>query len=292
MPLFAIAGASGHTGGVIADLLLAQGHRPRLIARDAARVQPLLDRGATLALADLADPVALAAALDGVDGAFLLLPPNMSSGDFRAYQRRVSASILEAVARARPRHVVLLSSIGAELPTGTGPIAGLHPLETGLRGIPEVGCSFVRAAYFMENLPGSFGMLEQGVFPTFIGADLAIPMIATRDIGEVAAGLLLEGAPSEGPRIVELGGAPTRARDVAHTLSELLGREIRVAELPVTRMAETLAGMGLPPDIAALYQEMSEAMVAGRIRFHGHGRAAPGRRSLRDFLAEAVGARA
>lgn len=289
MSLFAIAGVTGNTGRVVADLLLAQGHQVRVIVRDEAKAAPWRARGAQVALADVSDEAALTEALRGVDGAWLLLPPNMATGDFRAWQGRVGTILVRAVRAAAPKHVVLLSSIGAHLESGTGPIAGLHPVEQGLADLPSTGVSFVRAAYFMENLLGSMGMLDQGVFPTFTGKDLAIPMIATRDIGEVGAGLLLEGPPAPGaPRIVELGGPPVSPADVADVLSDITGRTITVAEYPVQAMAGALTGMGFPADMAALYQEMSEAMVDGRLRFEGGHRHAPGRTGIGSFLRGAL----
>lgn len=290
MSLFAIAGVTGNTGSVVADLLLAQGHQVRVIVRDAAKGEAWAARGAQVAVADVSDAEAIATALRAVDGAWLLLPPNLASGDFRGWQAQAGRALIQAVAQAAPPHVVLLSSIGAQLESGTGPIAGLHPVEQGLAALPRTGVSLLRAAYFMENLRGSLGMLEQDLFPTFTGKDLAIPMIATRDIGEVGAGLLLEGPPAPGaPRIVELGAPPQSPAEVARALSTILGRTINVAEAPVQAMAGALTGMGFPPDIAALYQEMSEAMIAGRLRFEGGHRSAPGRTSLEDFLRGALG---
>jgi len=136
----------------------------------------------------------------------------------------------------------------------------------------------------MENLQGSFGQLADGVFPTFLPAGLGHPMIASADIGQVAASLLVEGPPASSPRVVELGGAPISPTEVAATLSDVLGRPVRVAEGPVTAMAGALAGYGIPADIAGLYQEMTEGLISGHVAFEGGHRRASGSTSLATFL--------
>ena len=213
---FSISGVTGHTGKVAAETLLAWGHRVRVVVRDAAKGADWAARGAEVAVAEITDVAAFAAAMRGTDGAYVLLPPNFASGDFRGWQAQVGAALVAAVEASGVPHVVLLSSVGAQHADGTGPIKGLHPVEAGLARLTGTGATFVRAAYFMENLLGNLGMLEQGLYPSFTAANLAWPMIATRDIGEVAASVLVEGAPTPGsPRIVELGGASRSSADVA-----------------------------------------------------------------------------
>jgi uncharacterized protein YbjT (DUF2867 family) len=286
---FAVAGVTGQTGRVAADTLLSWGHRVRVIVRDAAKGAPWAARGAEVAIADLEDEAAFTAALTGVDGAYVLLPPNMASADFRGWQRRAGEALVRAVAASGVPHVVLLSSVAAHHTDGTGPIKGLYPVEQALRALPNTGASFLRAAYFMENLLGSLSMLDQGLLPSFTPANLGFPMIATADIGEVAASLLVEGAPAPGsPRIVELGGAPTTMTDVAAALTEIVGKPVNVAEAPVAAMAQTLTGFGFPADMAALYQEMTEGLISGHVAFEGGHRRAWGRVGVAQVLAGAL----
>lgn len=286
---FAISGVTGHTGRAAAETLLAWGHRVRVIVRDAAKGEAWSARGAEVAVADLTDTAAYAHALRGTDGAYVLLPPNFASGDFRGWQARAGKALVDAVAASEVPHVVLLSSVAAQHDDGTGPIKGLYPVEAALRELPGTKVSFVRAASFMENLQANFGQLEQGVFPSFLPAGLGHPMIASADIGQVAASLLVEGPPAPSPRVVELGGAPISPADVAATLSTVLGRPVQVAEGPVTAMAGALAGYGIPADIAGLYQEMTEGLISGHVAFEGGHRRALGSTSLETFLRGVLG---
>ncbi|MEZ4390593.1 MAG: NmrA family NAD(P)-binding protein [Polyangiales bacterium] len=285
---YVIAGVTGNTGKVAAQALLDAGERVRVVVRDAAKGAAWAAKGAEVAVADLGDVAALSAALAGAAGAYLLLPPNLTTGDFRAYQKRTGAAIVEAVGRAGVGHVALLSSVGAQHASGTGPIAGLHPVEEGLRALKGTRTTAIRAAYFMENLGGSLGMLEQGILPCFTPADLAIEMIATRDIGLVAARALREGA--QGFDVIELSAARAYSmNDAAARLSALTGREVKAQPFPLDAMVPTLTGFGLPADVAELYREMTDGIIQGRVAFEGGHRRVRGEVELETVLQGLLG---
>lgn len=265
---FAVAGVTGHTGKVVAETLLAGHHEVRIITRDAAKVRAFGDSGCEIAVADLGDAHTLSQALSGVDGAYLLVPPRIAPG-FRAYQQATGQNIVSAVNMAAVPHVVFLSSIAAHVPAGTGPIAGLYPVEISLRALvaenPAINATFLRAGYFMENLGTSFGALSQGILPGFVPTDMPIDMIATHDIGVLAANLLVNGG--RGARAVQLGGPPYTMADAAAALTEILGRPITAIQAPIDQMVPMLTGFGFPEEIAALYREMTEGMMSGLVSF-------------------------
>lgn len=281
--LFAIAGVTGHTGSVAAHTLLDQGHDVRVIVRDAAKGAAFAARGASVAVADLGDAAALTEALKGADGAWLLVPPNFGAADFRAYQKATGDSIVSAVRASGLPHVVLLSSFAAQVPAGTGPIAALHGVEAALRAIPGTTVTLLRAGYFMENLLSNFGALDQGLLPSFLPAELPLPLIASRDIGTVAAELLAGGTPA-GTRIVELGGPERSTTEIAAVISGLLGKDIHVHVAPVQAMAATLASYGVPLQMGELYAEMTGSIIDGVAVWEGIGRR-EGTTSVESFLA-------
>ena len=127
--MFAIAGVTGNTGSVVAETLLAAKAPIRVIVRDAAKGAAWKARGAEVAIADLGDVAALTAAFAGVQGAYVLLPPRPTSTAPLADNHAVADAIAAAVAAAKVPHVVLLSSVGAQHPSGTGPIATVHYAE-------------------------------------------------------------------------------------------------------------------------------------------------------------------
>jgi uncharacterized protein YbjT (DUF2867 family) len=264
--MYAILGATGHTGSIAVDTLLARGQKVRAIVRNPERGRALANRGVDIAVAAADDPDRLAAALEGVAGAYVVLAP--ADGDIVGEGRRVADRVAEAVARARVPHVVLLSSVAAHQPAGTGPIVYLGHAEARLAAAaPAV--TFVRAAYFVDNLASSIPVArDQGVLPALFPTDQRIPMVSTRDIGRVAAEALL--APPSGRRVIELAG-PRDASfdDAAAELTRLLGREVRAVRLPQEAVVPALVEAGMNPDRARLYRQMGDGIADGTVAFEG-----------------------
>ena len=150
--MYAITGASGNTGRVVAEKLLAEGEKVRVIGRDTSRLAFWVQKGAEAFAADLTDAAALARAFDGARAAYVLVPPNLTSADVRAYQERVTDALAAALEKASVPYVVALSSIGADKADKTGPVVGLHNLEQKLNGLSGLNALYLRAGYFLENL--------------------------------------------------------------------------------------------------------------------------------------------
>ena len=268
--MYVIAGVSGNTGSVAAATLLAAGQPVRVIVRDAAKGEPWKAKGAEVAVAAFEDRAALARALAGATGAYLLLPPNgWGETDIAGNRKPLSAAILGAVADARPGHVVLLSSFGANQPSGTGPIQYLHPVEEGLRelGVPS---TFLRAAFFVENWLGMVqGAIDSGTLYYGMRGDAKLPQVATPDIGKTAARLLLEGAPS-GVRVVQLAGpADLTLQETADALGRIAGKPIAAVTVPYEATVGALVGLGASKAVAEMYAELTVAFNDGRLAWEG-----------------------
>lgn len=284
--IHAIAGVSGNTGRAAAETLLNAGEKVRVIVRDAAKGEAWKARGAEVAVADVTNAASLAAALKGADTAYLLLPPRVAPG-FREYQLETGRALVSAVEQAQPKHVVFLSSVGAQHASGAGPISGLYPVEQGLRAVnakhPAVNVTFLRAGYFMENLGGSLGALAHGILPGFSPVDFPMDMVATADIGRTAASLLREGG--QGVQVVQLGGPGVSANDVAAVLTRLVGKPIQAVSAPTDQVVPTLTGFGMPADLAAMYQEMIEGINTGHVTWEAGQRRIQGTTTVDTVLA-------
>ncbi len=268
--MYVITGVTGHTGSVVASTLLAEGKPVRVVVRDAAKGEPWKAKGASVAVASLGDRAGFARALAGATGVYLLLPPPpWSTTDIEAVQTRAIDTIVGAISDAKPGHVVLLSSLGADAEAGTGPVVYLHRLEDALArsGVPS---TFLRAAYFMENWGGMLkGAIDQGALYYGLRSDLAIPQVATADIGKVAANLLVEGPAAISPRIVDLAGPKeTSLADTADAIAEVSGKPVKAVTVPPAAMIDALTGMGASREIAASYAEMVTALNDGRMVWH------------------------
>jgi len=189
--MYAITGATGNTGGVVAEKLLADGEKVRVIGRDTGRLARFLQNGAEAFATDLTNAVGLSRAFDGARAVYALVPPSITSADVRAYQERVTDALTAAIEKASVPYAVVLSSFGADKADMTGPVVGLHNLEQKLNGLARLNALYLRAGYFMENLLPQVAVIQNfGIVGGPLRADLRIPMIATRDIGGAAAELL------------------------------------------------------------------------------------------------------
>ena len=159
--MYVIAGVSGNTGSVVANTLLEQGKKVRVLVRDATKGEPWKARGAEVAVGSIDDEQALTKALEGATGAYLLSPPNLASSDFITEKRATVETIARAIAASKVPHVVFLSSSGAQHEAGTGIIRTVHFAEQRLAKT-AAKLTFIRAAYFLENWASVLGAAGQG----------------------------------------------------------------------------------------------------------------------------------
>ena len=259
--MYVILGASGHTGSIIANSLLLKGEKVRVLGREAERLERFVRKGAEAATADVSDAAALDRAFSGADAAYLMLPPISSRED----QERQSDAIAKAVKESGLRYAVHLSSYGAHVPEGTGPIAGLHSSEQKLNAISGLHVLHLRAGYFMGNNLAAIGMIHRmGIVAGALRPDLKLSMIATRDIGDYAAQRLLD---------LDFSGKQTREllgeRDLSMTeatavIARGIGKsDLRYEQFAYHQVQQVLTQMGIPPKTAGEYIEMYKAINAG-----------------------------
>jgi len=167
-----------------------------------------------------------------------------------------------AVTESGIRHVVLLSSWGAEHPAGTGPIVGLHFLEAALKKTRAIS-TFLRAGAFTENLLAVLPAAQhQGILPNFYPPEHKVATIATRDIAAVAVRTLLS-PPAATQVVYVLGTHEYSAVDQAAYLSKKLGKEIKLLNLPVSAASGAIQQGGVGASMANLLQEMYEGGTKG-----------------------------
>lgn len=263
--MYVVLGATGHTGSIIANFLLAKGEKVRVVGREASRLERLVRKGAEAFQANVSDAAALTTAFSGARAAYLLLPPSMTSTDYRVDQERESDAVTKAVKDSGLHYAVQLSSYGAHVPEGTGPIAGLHTFEQKLDTINGLNVLHLRAGYFMENNLMAVGMIrDMGMFGHALLPDLKLPMIATRDIGDYAAQRLLH-LDFSGKQIRELLGQ----RDLSITeataiIARGIGKpDLRYVQFPYEQVQQVLMQMGIPVKTASQFIEMYQAINAG-----------------------------
>lgn len=267
MATIAVMGASGNIGGRISEQLLAAGHTVRALGRSAEKLAGLKARGAEVLLGDVADAAFLTTAFTGADGAFSLQPPNPTATDYLARQNEEGEATAKAAADSRLPYLVALSSVGADVPAGTGPIAGLHRQEERLKRLTATSVLALRPGFFFENFLHVLGLIKhQGINGSAVDGATVLPMIATRDIADVAA-KALAARDWTGFQVRELLGP----RDLTHAeATRIVGAAIGKPELPYVTFpyadyAGALAQAGLSRNMADLYAEMAKAFNEGLV---------------------------
>jgi len=266
--MYVITGATGNTGSVVAERLLAAGEKVRVVGRDAKRLERFTKKGAEPFVADATDAAALTKAFSGAKAVYALIPPDITSPEVRAHQERVNDALASAIQKNAVKHAVALSSFGADKPDKTGPVVGLYSLEKKLEAIPGLNALFLRAGYFMENILPQVGVIKSfGSMAGPVKEDLLLPFIATRDIGAVAAEALLK-LNFQGKVSRELQGH----RDVAYTeVAKIVGAAIGKPDLvykrmPAALLKPALTRMGMSSNMVDLLLEMTDALDSGHMK--------------------------
>ena len=241
--MFAVTGITGKVGGQVARSLLAQGQTVRAVVRNRAKGDEWAALGCEVSLASIGDADALIEAFHGVEGVFLMTPPNYDPEHGFPDTQRNAAAIRAAIGESRPAKVVFLSTVGAQV-TEPNLLNNSGMTEAMLRTVP-VPVAFLRAAWFMENASWDIESARSGVVHSFLQPlERRIPMVATEDIAQSAVELL--GESWKGVRIVELEG-PERysSDDVAAALASALRTPVRNEIVPRSTWEKLFRSQGM-----------------------------------------------
>ena len=265
--MICVFGASGNTGGAVASHLLKSGKKVRVVGRQPEKLAVLAKAGAESCVGDVENAGFVREALSGAEAAYVLIPPNMATDDFRAYQGRVVDALTGGIEAAGVRHVALLSSLGAHHLQGTGPIVAVHHFEARLKKIAGLNALFVRAGFFMENVfMGMASIKAQGVYTGTMPAEIAVPMIASADIGAYA-GTRLERLDFSGCSAVHLIGPKAITQtELVTTLGQAIGKSVRYVQVTLADVEQGMKQAGMKPSLVSVFMEMyqgaSEGLVA------------------------------
>lgn len=284
---FVITGGAGNISKPLTEILLQAGHQVTVIGRNAANLQSLIHAGATAAIGSVEDIPFLTQTFTGADAVYTMVPPATNVADWKAHIGQIGKNYAAAILNSGVKYVVNLSSVGADLEEGVGPVTGLHRAEKALNTLSEVAILHLRPPYFYNNLLGNIGMI-QGM--GMIGANFSVsgknfPLVAPSDIAAIAAEALLS---------LSFSGHSVRylASDIVSTdeIAAVLGAAIGKPELVWTQFTDeqALGGMlqaGLPEEIAKNYAEMNHAIQTGDMYadFFKHTPEKLGKTKLTDF---------
>lgn len=283
-----ISGSLGNIGKPLTTKLIASGHDVTVISSNADRVEVIENLGARGVIGSVNDVAFLKNAFADADAVFAMTPPNMGGANIVANTTAAGKAIAEALAANKIKRVVMLSSIGADLPDGNGPIAGLHTIEKIYETLENVSVTFLRAGFFYTNLYNDVSMIKgAGIIGSNYPSTAKIPFVHPEDIANAVAEELQK-SPS-GKNIRYIVSDVRRPGDVA----KILGLAIDKPELRWIEFTdeEALGGMkqaGLPEEMAGLYLEMGSGLRSGKIQedFLSNKISVDGKIKLEDFAKE------
>ncbi len=264
-----VLGATGTVGSKIAQILINDGHQVTLVARHTEKLEKYRDQGAKIIAAEITDAGQLTEAFTGADSAFVLLPDNVTAENTRAYQRQVTGTLIGAIRRSGISYIVNMSSLGSHMHEGNGIMAGTGEQEVRLNQLEGVNVLHIRSAYFMENFLRTIGLVKQaGINGTVAAANHAIPMVATRDVAQVAAGHLAS-LDFSGKRVhAVMGPRDYTYAELTSIVGNAIGKpDLAYVQLPVEKVREVFLGNGFSPDFANNLIEMGTAISSGYMNY-------------------------
>ncbi len=267
--IYVIMGATGNIGHVVCEELLARGHHVRALGRSKPKLLALANKGAeTITAREYDVEEVLDKAFQGATAVFTFVPPAYQVSNYADYQDRESTAIVNALKKNRIPYVVNLSSVGAQLPAGTGPVKGLHRLEEKLNTLTDANVLHLRPAYFMENLRWFMPIVQRdGILGSALRGDIPIPFVATHDIGAKAAEFLDRLNFTGHPVFEFYGPREITMTEAAHIVGMTFGiSDMPYKQFPYEGVQKGMIEGGIQPDAAALLIEMYRSINDGTFK--------------------------
>lgn len=284
-----LTGSLGNISKPLAQTLINKGHDVTIISSNAGREVEIKALGATPAIGNVDDVTFLTSTFSGADAIYTMVPPSFTAANYRAYIAGIGGKYAEAIKKSGVKRIVNLSSIGADLPAGTGPIAGLHDVENIYKDLDGVAVKHLRPAYFFINFFGNIDMIKHAnILGSNYAADTKLVLVHPNDIAAVAAEELEQDFTGISVRYIA-GNDDVTAGDVAHALGKAVGKpELPWIEFTNEQALEGMIQAGLPEEIARNYVEMGDA-IRSKVLFEDYYKNKPailGKTRLEDFASE------
>jgi len=280
-----ITGSLGNISRPLSTQLAAKGHNLTVISSDSNKAEQIKSIGATPAIGSITDEQFLTETFTGADVVYLMIPTDFSAPDIKENIASVGRHYANAAKTAGVKKIVMLSSLGAHLPEGTGPIAGIHRAEQILRQLEGVDLLVLRPSYFYNNFYADIDMVKHaGIMGSNFGPDKPLVMVDPDDIAAIATEYIEKGF--DGQKVVYIGGDKRTLAEVATVIGKAIGKpELPWVEFTDEQAYDGMRGAGLPEDIAKNYVEMGTAIRSGLIwdDFDLDNAELIGRTKLEDF---------
>lgn len=284
---YVITGAAGNTSKPLAEKLLKAGHDVTVIGRNAEKLKALTDQGARAVIGSVEDIGFLKKAFAGADAVYTMVPPKYDAPDMKAHIGSVGRNYADALKANNIKYVVNLSSVGAHLRDGAGPVSGLYHVEQALNELKDTNIKHLRPVYFYTNFLGNVGMVKTMniIGGNFGDAEFKMLLTHPNDIAEIAFDELSK-LDFSGHSFRYIGSDERSPEEIA----KIIGTAIGKPQLPWVTFTDQQAfdgmlQMGFPENVAKNYAEMGRAMHDGSL-FEDYWKHHPGQlgeTKLEDF---------
>ncbi|MNK22822.1 NAD(P)H azoreductase [compost metagenome] len=279
-----ISGSLGNIGQHLTQLLAKSNHELVVISSNADRKEAIKALGATAAIGSISDAEFLSKTFAGADALFAMTPPNMGGQNIIENTVNAGKAFAQAIRNANVPRVVMLSSIGADVENGTGPIAGLHQIEKIYNEL-NTSITFLRAGYFYTNHYNDIPLIKNaGIIGANFPSDTKIPYVHPQDIAVAAAEELQK--LTTGKNVRYIVSDLRSAADTAVALGSAIGNPaLSWVEFTDEQSLQGMLGAGLPEEMAHLYTEMGQGLREGKIQadFVNNNYKSEGNTKLEDF---------
>lgn len=261
-----VTGSLGHISRPLAEKLIAGKHDVTIISSKAEKVQEIEALGAKAAIGSVEDVAFLTAAFKGADAVYTMVPPFFGAADWKKYIAGIGENLAAAVKASGVKYVVNLSSIGAHMPDGCGPVSGLYFTEKALNSLDGVNVKHLRPGFFYSNFFGNIGMIKHmGIIGGNYGSGALLSLAHPTDIADVAAAELSD-LSFKGKSIRYIISDEKTTDEVAGILGSAIGKpDLKWIDFPDADTLGALQQNGLPAEIAENYAEMGAAMRSGEM---------------------------
>jgi uncharacterized protein YbjT (DUF2867 family) len=288
MKKYVITGSIGHISKPVVEGLVKAGKEVNVITSDAARVSAIEALGAKALVGSVSDRDFVKRAFREADVVYTMIPPIWQTSDWRAAQNEVARIYTEALQGSTVKYVVNLSSIGAHLGNGVGPVDGLADFEKMLNGLPDIQVKHLRPGYFFYNFITQIGLVNHaGILGDNFGLEgQKIPLVHTRDIAAVALEELLN-VSFAGKSFRYILSDHRTMQDAARVLGQAIGKNIPWVVFTDEQALKGALDAGVPASHAGPFIEMGAMLRSGRMQEDLEKHApTPGSTKLEDFASE------
>ncbi|MFH1120784.1 MAG: NAD(P)H-binding protein [Bacteroidota bacterium] len=263
---YIVTGSLGHISKPLAEKLIAEKHDVTVITSRTSRVTEIEVMGAKAAVGSVEDIDFLTAIFRGADAVYTMVPPFFGAADWKKHIAGIGENLAAAVKASGIKYVVNLSSIGAHMPDGCGPVSGLYFVERAFNQLENVHVKHLRPGFFYYNFFGNIGMIRHmGIIGSNYGTGASMALVHPNDIAAVAASELMA-LSFTGKSIRYIVGDEKTTDEIAASLGSAIGKpDMKWVDFTDQDTKAALVQAGLPEEIAGNYAEMGSALRRGEM---------------------------